>query len=109
MTGVAFSPDGRRILTGSKDGTAKVWDADKGQAFFSLKAHKFAVRSVAFSPDGRRILTGSGEYGKPGEARVWDADMDQELFPLTGGTDGVRAWRRAPTVDASLPAAWTRP
>jgi len=69
VTSVAFSPDGRRILTGSLDQTAKVWDAAKCQELFSLKGHTHFVLSVAFSPDGRRILTGSYDN----TAKVWDA------------------------------------
>ena len=44
---MAFSPDGRRLLSGSDDKTAKVWDADKGQEILSLKG---AFGPVAFSP-----------------------------------------------------------
>ena len=69
VVSVAFSPDGKRILTGSDDKTARVWDAENGQEILSLKRHTASVNSVAFSPDGKRILTGSGESqnnGKPG-------------------------------------------
>ncbi len=85
VTGVAFSPDGRRILTGSQDKTAKVWDAATGQELFALKGHINGVSSVAFSPDGRRILTGSWDK----TAKVWDADKGQELFALKGHINGV--------------------
>ena len=56
---VAFSPDGKRIVSGSDDGTIKVWDAATGQETLTLKGHSSAVNSVAFSPDGKRIVTGS--------------------------------------------------
>src|SRR5262249_27560785 len=56
---VAYSPDGKRIVTGSVDNTAKVWDAQTGKAVVSLKGNRHWVSSVAFSPDGSRILTGS--------------------------------------------------
>jgi len=36
---VAFSPDGKRIVSGSGDKTVKVWDADTGKEIFSLKGH----------------------------------------------------------------------
>ena len=54
---MAFSPDGRRIVSGSYDKTVKVWDAATGQEMLTLKGHT-AVYSVAFSPDGRRIARG---------------------------------------------------
>ena len=59
VTSVAFSPDGKRIVSGSEDKTVKVWDADKGQEILTLKGHTGTVTSVAFSPDGKRIVTGS--------------------------------------------------
>ncbi len=92
VTSVAFSPDGRRILTGSLDQTAKVWDADRGQEFLSLKGHTGYVQSVAFSPDGRRILTGSADK----TAKVWDADKGQGIFSLRGHTEGVTSVAYSP-------------
>ena len=59
MTSVAFSPDGKRIVSGSGDRTVKVWDATTGQETLTLKGHTRTVRSVAFSPDGKRIVSGS--------------------------------------------------
>jgi DNA-binding beta-propeller fold protein YncE len=84
---VAFSPDGQRILTGSADSTAKVWDADKGQEVLSLKGHTGQVRSVAFSPDGKRILTGSWDH----TVKVWDAEKGQEVLSLKGHTGAVNS------------------
>ena len=66
---MAFSPDGQRIVTGSGDGTAKVWDAASGRELLTLKGHSDRVASVAFSPDGQRIVTGSGDE----TAKVWEA------------------------------------
>ena len=60
---VAYSPDGKRIVTGSGDTTAKVWDAISGRELLTFKGHTNQVLSVAFSPDGRRVVTGSwGPY-----------------------------------------------
>src|SRR5206468_2290755 len=82
---VAFSADGRRILTGSHDKTAKVWDAEKGQEVLTLKGHTNSVYSVAFSADGKRILTGSYDD----TAKVWDAEKGQEVLTLKGHTGPV--------------------
>ena len=63
---VAFSSDGRRLATGSTDGTVKVWDAISGQELLTLRGHPIArrgaafsneVNDVAFSPDGQRLAT----------------------------------------------------
>ena len=51
---MAFSADGKRIVSGSGDKTVKVWDADKGQEVLTLVGHTKMVNSVAFSADGKR-------------------------------------------------------
>ena len=48
VTSVAFSPDGQRIVTGSDDQTAKVWEAASGRELLTLKGHSGRICSVAF-------------------------------------------------------------
>ena len=81
---VAFSPDGQRIVTGSADHTAKVWDAASGRELLTLKGHSGHVLAVAFSPDGQRILTGS----RDGTARVWEAAATRAGRCLAGRRTG---------------------
>src|SRR5262249_41138224 len=66
VTSVAFSADGRHIVSGSRDQTVKVWDARTGQERLTLKGHTVGVTSVAFSPDGKRIVSGSGRSDRQG-------------------------------------------
>jgi WD40 repeat protein len=57
---VAFSTDGKRIVSGSYDQTIQVWDTKKLEQIGNpLSGHSSWVTSVAFSSDGRRIISGS--------------------------------------------------
>ncbi|MFN7765752.1 MAG: TIR domain-containing protein, partial [Planctomycetaceae bacterium] len=82
---VAYSPDGKRIVSGSQDNTLKVWDAATGQATLTLTGHTATVTSVAYSPDGKRIVSGSFDN----TLKVWDAATGQETLTLTGHTGSV--------------------
>jgi WD40 repeat protein len=75
VASASFSPDGTRIVTGSNDGTARVWDAQSGKALTEPMRHEGAVRSASFSADGTRIVTAS----KDGTARGWDAQSGKAL------------------------------
>ncbi|KAL8800540.1 MAG: hypothetical protein Q9200_007212, partial [Gallowayella weberi] len=52
VTSVAFSPDGKRVASGSEDKTVRLWDAESSEAIITLEGHSDFVTSVAFSPDG---------------------------------------------------------
>ncbi|WP_437736069.1 nSTAND1 domain-containing NTPase [Sorangium sp. So ce1335] len=79
----SYSPDGKRIVTASKDNTARVWNADGTGEPLVLRGHKEMVYSAAFSPDGKRILTTSFDN----TARVWNADGTGEPLVLRGHGD----------------------
>jgi WD40 repeat protein len=57
VSSVAFSPDGRRIVTASSDRTTRAWDAETGKSLAVMQNHAAFVDSVEFSPDGRTILS----------------------------------------------------
>jgi tetratricopeptide (TPR) repeat protein len=77
---VAFSPDGKTVLTGSEDNTARLWDAATGQPLGLPMTHQDQLDAVVFSPDGKTVLTGSHDK----TARLWDAATGQPLgLPIT--------------------------
>ncbi|MFN0014773.1 MAG: WD40 repeat domain-containing protein, partial [Saprospiraceae bacterium] len=82
---VAFSPDGKQILTGSDDNTARLWDLSDGK-LHALFTHASYVRSVAFSPDGKQVLTGSYDQ----TAKLWDLS-GRELQKFSGHTSSVNS------------------
>jgi uncharacterized protein YjiK len=66
---VAFSPDGKQIVSGSGDNTARLWDATTGASLQILKGHIQDITSVAFSADGKQVVSGSRDK----TARLWGA------------------------------------
>ena len=65
-----FSPDDRRIVSASLDGTAKVWDVESGALIASFVGHASGVEYAAFFPDGDRILSADRDR----KAYVWNAE-----------------------------------
>src|SRR6202000_647584 len=73
---VAFSPDGKHIVSGSYDCTVHLWDAESGAPLGQpLRGHIDSVTSVAFSPDGKYIVSGSHDW----TVRIWDAESRTPL------------------------------
>ncbi|MCY3019615.1 MAG: hypothetical protein NTW87_11375, partial [Planctomycetota bacterium] len=83
---VAFSPDGKRALSGSEDKALKLWDVESGRELRTFTGHTDYVRGVAFSPDGKRALSGSEDKA----LKLWDVESGRELRTFTGHTEYVR-------------------
>src|SRR5262249_26685104 len=88
---------GARAVSGSSDGTVRLWDLQRGIELAVLEGHTGYVRGVALLPDGRRIVSCSND----GTVRLWDLESRSQLWKLEGhhnviyamavAADGLRA------------------
>jgi len=62
VTCVAFSPDGKLLLSGSEDKTAKLWEVDTGKLIHTFGGYLATISNVGFFPDGKTIFLGSHDY-----------------------------------------------
>jgi WD40 repeat protein len=85
LESVAFSPDGKQVVSGSGDRTVRLWDTATGAALQTLQGHNSWVTSVAFSPDGKQVVSGSGDE----TVRLWDVATGAALQTLEGHTGSV--------------------
>ena len=65
---VAFSPDGRTLVSGGQDGTIRVWNPLDGQLLHLIRAHASCTNDLDFSPDGRTLASASCD----GTIKLWD-------------------------------------
>lgn len=74
--GLAFTPDGRTLISGEAGGLLQLWDMESRAAARSIKTGHPVIRAIALHPDGRRLLTG----GTDGFVREWDLDTGAQRF-----------------------------
>jgi WD40 repeat protein len=97
---LAFSPDGRQVLSGSWDWSARVWDAGTGELVQTLAGHGSAIGAVAWLPGGRGVVTASWDR----TARLWTGGAEPRV--LEGHTDRLSSVAVAPDGSAVATASW---
>lgn len=79
---VAFSPDGKYILSAGEDRIIKLWETATGQLVRTFSGHSKMVTSVVFSPDGKNVLSASWDRS----VRLWDVETGREVKSFKGHT-----------------------
>jgi len=72
---VAFSPDGKTLVSSSYDRTVRLWDVTTGRCIRTLTGHTSEIYSVSFSRDGQTVASGCADQ----TARLWDASTGECL------------------------------
>ncbi|GMV93145.1 MAG: hypothetical protein AMXMBFR82_29230 [Candidatus Hydrogenedentota bacterium] len=85
LSAIAFSRDGKYIVTGSADNTLKLWDAGTGACVRTFEGHQNSVICVDISPDGTRAISGSRDR----TIRLWDIATGEQLRVFEGHRDTV--------------------
>jgi WD40 repeat protein len=84
VTGLAYTADGRQLVTSSKDGTVKIWDLANGRELRAYRDHHDAVRAVAVAPNGKFIVSAAGN-----EIHVWNPADGKLIRKLKGHSKPV--------------------
>jgi WD40 repeat protein len=83
--GMAFSPDGKHLLTCSRDKTAKIWDLAAKESVLTFPDHQNPVYGVAFHPSGKIAISA----GEDNQIRYWNAVGEAKQVRASGGHGGA--------------------
>jgi len=104
VNSVAFSPDGKTIVSGSRDKTIRLWDTTGKPIGQPLKGHQAGVYSVAFSPDGKTIVSGSRDK----TIRLWDTTGKPIGQPMKGHQAEVNSVAFSPDGKTIVSSSWDK-
>ncbi|WP_162273966.1 WD40 domain-containing protein [Mariniblastus fucicola] len=85
ITALQFSPDGKFLVTGDRNGGVHAWEADTGNEVLTLGGHKKAITAIDWRIDGKLVVTASED----GTVRVWDGANGKQIKSWTGCSAGV--------------------
>ena len=102
VTSIAFSPDGKTLVSSSYDETVRLWDVNTGTLKSTLTGHTKRINSIAFSPDGT-ILAGAGSDEA---VHLWDAVSGAHKAMLVGHTRTITTIALSPDSKTLASGAW---
>jgi len=87
VSALAFTPDGKRLVSGGWDGRLIMWDLETGDTVRSYRRMSGWVSTVTISPGGEYLLAGSDS----GEAKAWDLETGSAVMDFSGHAGGFIA------------------
>jgi WD40 repeat protein len=80
INAMALSHDGRHVITGSSDSTARLWDVRERRLLRTFKGHADRIWSVSLSADESRVATASSDHS----IKLWNVETSDELMSFSG-------------------------
>jgi len=77
---IAWSDDGKQLVSGSRDKTVKIFDAESGESVTTYPGHGETVLGVAFAPDGKSVLSSGADK----KIHVWNPADAKQIATITG-------------------------
>jgi WD40 repeat protein len=99
VSAIAFSPDGRQLVSSSFDKTIKLWDTNNGKCVKTLLGHRNRIWTVAFHPNSTQIASG----GDDNHTKIWDLERERCIKTIVGHTNAILSVKLSP--DASYLAS----
>ncbi|MEE8234785.1 MAG: WD40 repeat domain-containing protein [Nitrospirales bacterium] len=99
-----FTPDGKTLITASRDATIKYFEMPEMKEFRTLKGHSEWIRSLAISQDGKVLVSASDDH----TIKMWDLQTGRQIRTLKGHTGPVRGVAFSPDGQFLASASWDR-
>jgi WD40 repeat protein len=71
VNGLAFTPDSRQLLSGSEDGTLRLWEVERGQCVRVIQGYASTLYDLDWSPDGKELAS----VGSDTEVCLWEVEV----------------------------------